>query len=182
MSVINEEWRSISGFINYQVSNLGRLRNTNNGRIIKGSLSFKGYVRVRLTKGEEEFDFSLHRLVAQEFIENPSNKDCVDHIDKIRTNNAITNLRWVSVQENSMNRSLYNSESKSSKYKGVHLKRMSTKTNQPIWQAQIAKERKTLNLGMYRNEKDAARAYNTKAIELFGEYACINDISDTEEN
>ena len=48
--IINECWRSIDGFINYQVSNLGRVRNCNTGRILKNSKHNEGYTMNRLWK------------------------------------------------------------------------------------------------------------------------------------
>ena len=48
--IINEEWRSIDGFINYQVSNIGRVRNCNTGRILKLTHSSAGYLKVDLFK------------------------------------------------------------------------------------------------------------------------------------
>ena len=46
--IINEIWRSINGFPDYQVSNIGRVRNANTGKIIKGSVCGEGYVVVAL--------------------------------------------------------------------------------------------------------------------------------------
>ena len=48
--IINEEWRSIDGFINYQISNLGRVRNANTGRILKPGWGTGGYLKVTLCK------------------------------------------------------------------------------------------------------------------------------------
>lgn len=44
------------------------------------------------------------------------------------------------------------------------------------WQSSICFNRKLLYLGIYENETDATMAYNAKAVELFGEFAKLNDI------
>ena len=92
--ISNEEWRNLSEFPNYQVSNIGRVRNSITGRILNLSISNCGYVLVQLRKSKKSFMRNVHRLVALAFIENPHNKSCVDHINRLKTDNTITNLRW----------------------------------------------------------------------------------------
>jgi hypothetical protein len=65
---------------------------------LKPWLHTTGYMRIGL--GRNKF-FYIHRLVAQYFLQNPENLPQVDHIDGDRTNNCVTNLRWVSVKQNS---------------------------------------------------------------------------------
>ena len=61
----------------------------------------------------------------------------------------------------------------SSKFKGVSWFKRTEK-----WKAQIQYRKKVIHLGYFKDEIDAAKAYNAKAIELFGEYACLNKIDD----
>jgi hypothetical protein len=51
-------------------------------------------------------DFSIHKLVAEYFIPNPNQYDCVDHIDGNTFNNHVENLRWVNRSQNNQNRAI----------------------------------------------------------------------------
>ena len=88
MSIVNEEWRSIDGYLDYQVSNIGRVRNAKTGRILKPRYRGKkmNYLSVALYSKGDQTNFSVHRLVANEFIPNPENKQHVDHIDGNKEN------------------------------------------------------------------------------------------------
>ena len=57
-----------------------------------------------LKKYKKGYHQKIHRLIADAFIDNPQNKPQVDHIDKVKNNNSINNLRWVSNREYSQNR------------------------------------------------------------------------------
>ena len=65
----------------------------------------KGYkfVKLRDWKNKVEGNYPVHRLVASAFIENPENKEQVDHIDTNPSNNNLSNLRWVTILENQRN-------------------------------------------------------------------------------
>lgn len=122
-----EEWKTIDNYPNYQISNLGRVksltyRNTNTEKILKTSKNNSGYLLVFLSKEGKHKGYLIHRLVAQAFIPNHSNKPCIDHKDNNRLNNRVENLRWVTHKENSNNpltkKNL--SESKMNVYQGVN--------------------------------------------------------------
>ncbi len=98
----------------YSVSNYGNIRAnwsdvprrnlTHRVRIegvrqLKPSVHTTGYLRVALGRGVHRY---VHRLVAATFHKNPDNLPQVDHIDGNRKNNAASNLRWVSVQDNAL--------------------------------------------------------------------------------
>ena len=98
-----EEWKDISDYENYEVSNLGNIRNKKTRRVLK-SYNKGGYAVVGLSKTKGKI-FPVHRLVCQAFIPNPENKPQVNHIDKNGLNNNVTNLEWNSVLENNIHRS-----------------------------------------------------------------------------
>ena len=75
-----ENWASIDGYLNYQVSWWGRVVNTKTGRILKPGMNGNGYLKVGLSKGGQLKTHKIHKLVAKEWVPNPENKSCVDHI------------------------------------------------------------------------------------------------------
>lgn len=95
---MKETWKSNAKYSNYLISNLGRIKNIKTGVIRKPQTYTKGYYSIRIN-GK---NLLIHRLVAETFIENIENKPIVDHIDGDRKNNAVSNLRWVTVYENLM--------------------------------------------------------------------------------
>ncbi|CAL5971441.1 HNH_endonuclease [Hexamita inflata] len=99
-----EEYRDIDDFENYEVSNLGQIRNKKTGRILKPSDIGKGYLQVCLYQNNIRKFYFIHQLVAQSFLENPNNYSDVDHINGSPTNNNVQNLRWVSKSDNQKNK------------------------------------------------------------------------------
>ena len=104
-----EIWKPIKDFEGYyEVSNIGRVRSLNykrtgKGKILKNIEDYKGYLEVGLTKNGKRKQFRIHRLVAEAFIPNPENKPCIDHINTVKSDNRVENLRWVTYKENSNN-------------------------------------------------------------------------------
>ena len=85
----------------YKVTSDGKIYSEYLDDYLKTFYSRGGYVRVKLNYGDRSKKFMVHRLVAMAFIENQDNKPQVDHIDRDRTNNDVSNLQWVSAKENS---------------------------------------------------------------------------------
>ena len=103
------DFEKIEGF-NYEVNSEGVVRRVcNNGsyKIMKPRTGTRGYLQVQLCKDSKHVNFKIHRLIATYFIPNLENKPYVDHIDRNRLNNCVSNLRWVSHEENMMNQDSY---------------------------------------------------------------------------
>jgi len=96
----------------------------------------------------------------------------VDHIDGDKLNNQRSNIRLATNAQNCWNGGKKLRRGKaSSKYKGV-----SYHSRDYVWQANIRKDYKLYYLGSFDSEEAAAVAYNTAAIEMFGEFANPNVI------
>lgn len=69
-------------------------------KFLAQSISKHGYKKCGLYKDGKYKSFSVHRLIACTFIENPLGKPQVNHIDGVKTNNHMKNLEWVTDEEN----------------------------------------------------------------------------------
>ena len=67
---------------------------------IKPCKDTKGYMVVGVSKNGKSKKFLVHRLLALHFIPNPENKPCIDHINGIKHDNRLENLRWLTNKEN----------------------------------------------------------------------------------
>jgi len=100
-----EEWRNMSDLVlsTYDISSVGRIRNIKTGEMLKLQLR-QGYQTIHLgTDIETRKFFLVHRLVAAMFIPNTEHKPTVDHINRIRDDNRVENLRWADASEQSAN-------------------------------------------------------------------------------
>lgn len=135
----------------------------------KWRLAARGYaVRSAWEEGISKL-YYMHREVftAEEGMD-------VEHKDQNRFNNQKSNLRSASRSQNMANVRRVKDKTSHSKYKGVsRLKRKNLKNQ---WLAYIKKDYKTHYLGYYATQEEAAEAYNAKAIELYGDFASLNEI------
>ena len=106
INIENEIWKELwfnNKIIN--VSNFGRIKS--NGKLLKGWLSKQGYLLVSISNNKIRKNISVHRLVAECFLDNPDKKDLVNHKDQNKQNNHLDNLEWCTYSENS-NHFFYN--------------------------------------------------------------------------
>lgn len=107
---MEEIWKDIKGYDNYQISSLGNVRKiTKNGFTHikcsprgsqKTSKTKEKYMGVSLYKNGIRKGFSVHRLVAETFIQNEHNYPYINHINGIKDDNRIFNLEWCTQEQN----------------------------------------------------------------------------------
>jgi hypothetical protein len=112
---MTEIWHPCAGFeTHYEVSNMGNVRSVeryvNNGhknglkklpmRVLKPALGKSGYLLVTLSVDNTQSSQNVHRLVARAFIPNETNRPQVNHKNGIKTDNALSNLEWMTASEN----------------------------------------------------------------------------------
>lgn len=143
-----EQWKDIEGYEGlYQVSDMGNVRNVKYNRSLKPVLNPGGYLKVILSKDGKRKTCKVHRLVAEAFIPNPDNKPTVDHINTIRTDNRVSNLRWFTHKEQMLDNKITNEKFNENSLKNVVPKKkvLCVTTGE-----------------VFDSAKDAARHYNIK--------------------
>jgi hypothetical protein len=123
--------------------------------------SCKTYYALTSTfKNGKSVSMKMHRFLI-------GREDCeIDHINRIGTDNRRENLRICNSSQNKMNSS---PRIGTSACKGVHLD-----SSRKLWIAKIQKDYKSIFIGRFKNEIEAANSYDKKAKELFGEFAYLN--------
>lgn len=132
---------------------------TTPGKHIKGTLYKSGYKMLTIDKKLRQ----MHRMVFlwhHGFL-----PTIVDHINRVRGDNRIENLRAATKQLNQANSRL--SPRNKSGFRGVHWDGFS-------WIAGIRVNKERRDLGRFRNKEDAARRYDEEARKIFGDFAYIN--------
>ena len=149
-----EKWVKISGYSQYSISNLGRVRNDITNTIKTNTIARRGntsYYVTRMINDEGiQKNELVHRLIAKAFIPNDDpHRDCINHIDGNGLNNNLDNLEWCTKAEN--NRHAYRT--------GL------ANTEKPVQSINI----KTNEIKSYKSARDASRKTGI----------CYKQISDT---
>jgi hypothetical protein len=120
-----ELWKTITDYPMYEISNFGRVRSNNNPKnpkILKQNITKTGYCTVALVKeknSSQAYTKQVHRLVAEAFIPNLDNKEAVDHINCVRDDNRVENLRWCTAKENANNPISYEKIKKANQQRAI---------------------------------------------------------------
>ncbi|MDR3666754.1 MAG: HNH endonuclease [Ignavibacteriaceae bacterium] len=151
-----EQYCRLQDFPNYAISNYGKVLNIVTGKQMSLCKNNKDYYYVDLYHDGERLKKLINRLVGLYFINNPNNLPQVDHIDRNSLNNHVWNLRWVTHQQNMMNKShtsSINGYATSSNFRGVSQRRRR-------WRAFVYVNQRQISIGSFKTEKEAAIAYN----------------------
>jgi hypothetical protein len=128
------------------------------------------YHALRLTGNDySKCHVFMHRQIIQSLNPEPCTLPpnlVVDHINRDGLDNRRANLRLVTKAQNNMNRPAAKG---SSKFKGVHYRR-----NSKLWHVSIGYNYKRIHLGVFDNQIEAAKAYDTAALKYYGEHAYLN--------
>lgn len=118
------EFRKIPGFSNYIISNNGKIKNVILGRYITIKSNKRGYHSVSIVNdNKQRKNIGTHRLVALTFIGPPPDDGkvyTIDHLNRIKDDNRVQNLRWATALEQAKNRDDYNGN-----------------TERPVWKLDI---------------------------------------------
>jgi len=171
-----EEWRDIQGWEGfYRISNLGRVMSvervisTAQGpravpqRIMVQEPNTRGYLKVNLHRDGRQKTFETHRMVAKAFLQNPQGLCEVDHINRIRSDNRLSNLRWANRRVNVINRTA--PDNKSTGMMGIRFKAGNNR-----WSARITFFKKEMYLGTFDTLEEAILARERAVDEMHTAY------------
>jgi len=155
-----ENFQDINDFPNYMINENGEIYS----KIRKKFLLIKpngGYNKLSLRRDKKQYNKSVHRLLGIQFLPNPNNFPCIDHINRNRLDNSLSNLRWVSYSTNAKNKS--SKKNATSNYVGVR----KTHNIKKPYRAETTQEGKKYNIGYYTTELEAYEAYKQFNLEKF---------------
>lgn len=96
----NGNFVNIEGFDNYMVSDIGTVYSKISNKLLSPGDNGNGYLYVQLCLGEKRVNRYIHKLVAEAFIEKPSDEYTdVHHLNHCKTDNRVENLRWITRTE-----------------------------------------------------------------------------------
>ena len=96
-------WKPYPIYPDYEVSTEGQVRRIKDGKLLKQYPQKSGYVAVFINTGRGNNPRPVHTRVAETFLHRLPHQDRVDHINTIRSDNRVANLRWADAKENANN-------------------------------------------------------------------------------
>lgn len=174
---ITEEWKPVKDFLNYEVSNLGRIR-TKKGLIRKYYIQNSGYCGIDMHQAGKRKKMLVHRVVALNWIPNldPEHKTQINHKDGNKENNSVDNLEWVTCSENvkhardtglntfyngSIGKKMTGKKTSKSRFHGVYWDGTRKK-----WIGTVTHNHKNIKPKRFNTEEEAALHYNNVLISL----------------
>lgn len=118
----------------------------------------EGYARTDISN--KRLKIYMHRMIIGD------GEYITDHINSNRLDNRKSNLRKCTFSQNSVNKFKVNRKT-TSKYKGVYFA-----SDRNKWRVQVGRNK----IGSFNTEQEAAIAYNKKAVEIYGEFAKLNEV------
>ena len=155
-------YKELIDILNYDVdTGIFTWKYTRSSRAIKGNVAgtnSNGYIHINLNNKI----YRAHRLAWLYCFQEWPEKH-IDHVNGIRNDNRLDNLREASDTQNSFN-------IRAHKDSGTGIKGVYYNKSNNNYRAQIRANGKTISLGSFRTLEEAAKAYNTKAVELHKEF------------
>ena len=175
---MEEIYKGIKDFDNYSISNLGNVRNDKTGRIMKPQNKGNGYKQIALCVNNTKTIRTIHTLVGEAFLLKPNDHFIIDHIDENKCNNILSNLRYSTYSQNSMNKSKQSNNTTG--IIGV------CKMKNEKFSAQYQINSKKVHIGTYNTIEEATQARILKVNEVYGEFCnktqkIKNDIDELEQ-
>jgi hypothetical protein len=155
-----ENFQDINDFSNYMINENGDIYSKKKNKLMKPQIQ-SGYYKVSLRKDNKNHNKSIHRLLGLQYLPNPDNLPCIDHINRNRLDNSLNNLRWVTYSENSKNKT--KKKNATSKYYGVR----KTDNKKNPYRAETTHYGKKYNVGCFKTEEEAGEAYIKFNLEKF---------------
>lgn len=146
-----------------QANKFGRATQLRGGLVLARSIDSCGYYRIAIKCRE----YKAQRL-AWFYVTGKWPTHQIDHINRIKTDNRFSNLREATHSQNSCNK-VYKKKSLSG-FRGVK----AADKNGRKWMAHIKPNNRREHIGSFDTKEDAARAYDSAALRIFGEFAVLN--------
>ncbi len=156
-----ENFQDIIDFPNYMINENGEIYSKFKKRLLKPGLITSGYTGIMLRRDKKNIYKTIHRLLGLQYLPNPDNKPCIDHKNRNRIDNTLTNLRWVSYSENSKNKT--SKPNSTSRFIGVR----KTPNKKKPYRVETTYQGKKYHIGYYEFEEEGYEAYKQFNLEKF---------------